>query len=91
MSRLRQLRLEANLTQRELAEKADVSERTIIGIEQGQTVPSLETLIRLRKVLGDRVVYLLDDITLKPTTRGRPKSPKRDNKQEGRGKSGGLV
>jgi transcriptional regulator with XRE-family HTH domain len=46
-SRVYELRLKANLTQAQLAEKADVSNDTISRIERGLRSPSFEVLERL--------------------------------------------
>lgn len=50
-ARLKRARLEANLTQRELARRAGVSLKTLGNAEDGQNV-SLETLLRLLQGLG---------------------------------------
>ena len=50
-SRLRRTRLNANLSQRELASRAGVSLKTLSNAEDGRNV-SLETLLRLLQALG---------------------------------------
>lgn len=50
-ARLRQARLDANLTQRELARRAGVSLKTLGNAEDGQNI-SLETFLRLLQGLG---------------------------------------
>ena len=45
--KLRELRLERNLTQQELAEKVDLVKATISAYEQGTKYPSIEALIKL--------------------------------------------
>ncbi len=76
MSKLRALREAAEMTREQLAEAAGLTSRTIAGIELGETLPSLQTLARLRQVLGDRVVELLDDIEVGAVKQklGRPKA-----------------
>jgi transcriptional regulator with XRE-family HTH domain len=45
------LRIQRNLTQEELAEKAGLSARYVQSVEAGDYFPSLPTLVRLRTVL----------------------------------------
>ena len=50
---IRKLRFFANeMTQLELAEKAEVSRQTIIALEAGKYTPSLELAFRIAKVFG---------------------------------------
>jgi transcriptional regulator with XRE-family HTH domain len=49
--RLRQLRLEANLTRKQLATEAGLSSDTVRNAENGANV-SLESLLRMLRVLG---------------------------------------
>jgi transcriptional regulator with XRE-family HTH domain len=46
------LRNSANLTQEQLAEKADVSRRYVQMIEAGQYAPTIDVASRLRTALG---------------------------------------
>lgn len=48
---LRKERLRKGLTQKELSEKAGVTERTISGLENGEYNPTVDTLRKLAKVL----------------------------------------
>lgn len=50
-SRVYELRLKANITQAQLAEKADVSNDTISRIERGLRCPSFDVLERLAEAL----------------------------------------
>ena len=50
-ARLRLARLEANLTQKALAESAGVSQKTVANAEDGQNI-SVETLLLLLRGLG---------------------------------------
>jgi putative transcriptional regulator len=53
---IRQFRFENNqMTQAELADKAGVTRQTIIAIEAGQYLPSLELAIRIAKAFGKKV------------------------------------
>jgi putative transcriptional regulator len=45
------LRNQANLTQEQLAEKADISRRYLQLIEAGHYVPTIEVAARIRKAL----------------------------------------
>lgn len=46
------LRAEANLTQREIAEKAGISESSYHGYENGYHVPSIYRTVDMLEVLG---------------------------------------
>lgn len=52
-NRIRRLRFDNNeMTQQELAEKAGCTRQTIIAIEQGKYVPSLELAFRIAEAFG---------------------------------------
>lgn len=56
---IRQLRFEnGEMTQQQLADKAAVTRQTIIAIEAGQYLPSLELAIKIARAFGKKV----DDI-----------------------------
>jgi transcriptional regulator with XRE-family HTH domain len=59
-SRLRQLRIERNLTQVELAFKGDFDRNYIGMLERGERNPSLLNLIRLSNALSLSLKDLLD-------------------------------
>jgi transcriptional regulator with XRE-family HTH domain len=44
--------MNSEMTQEKLAERADISLRYIQQLEAGQRNPSMQTLVRLRKVIG---------------------------------------
>lgn len=46
------LRAAANLTQEEVAERADISQQYISGLERGLRNPSVETIFRISQALG---------------------------------------
>ena len=52
MESIRKRRLAKGLTQKELAEKADVTESQISQIETGKRKPSFETLLKISEALG---------------------------------------
>jgi len=52
-NRIRELRqLQAGLTQEELARRCQVTRQTIIALEAGRYLPSLELAFRLARALG---------------------------------------
>ena len=57
--RLRNLRKEANLTQEELAEKADISPTFLGEVERGQKIMGLDKFISIVKALGISADYIL--------------------------------
>ncbi|RVA05348.1 helix-turn-helix transcriptional regulator [Mesorhizobium sp. M7A.F.Ca.US.001.02.1.1] len=46
------LRLAAQLTQEQVAERADISQQYISGLERGQRNPSVETVLKIAQALG---------------------------------------
>lgn len=53
---IRRFRFEnEQMTQQQLADKAAVTRQTIIAIEAGQYLPSLELAIRIARVFGKKV------------------------------------
>ena len=58
ITKVRQLRVAAGLTQQQLAERVHVSARTIISIEKGQYSPSLMLAYRMARVCGVTVEQL---------------------------------
>lgn len=57
--RIRFLRTEANLTQEELAEKADISPVYLGEVERGQKVMGVDKFINIVKALGVSADYVL--------------------------------
>ena len=65
--RLRDLRQEKHMTQKQLADKLDLVKGTISAYEQGKKYPSIEVLIKLCNVFQISADYLLglsDDMQL---------------------------
>lgn len=57
---LKHRRLELNMMQTEVAEKADISNNFYSNIERGETKPSVETLIKICKALNlslDEIIF----------------------------------
>lgn len=59
-ARIRKLRKEANFTQEELAEKADISMKYLGEIERGRGNPTLKNIEGLASVLGMEASELLN-------------------------------
>jgi putative transcriptional regulator len=59
-NRLRQLREKKGISQEKLAEMAGVTRQTIISIEGGQYVPSLELALKLGKVFRCNVESMFE-------------------------------
>lgn len=59
--RLRQLRLEAGLTQAELAKRTGIHRPNIARVEAGRHTPSLETLARLASAIGVPTTRVLSE------------------------------
>lgn len=49
---IKKIREELNMSQRELAEKAEISQQFICDIEAGRRKPSIDTAIKLARVLN---------------------------------------
>ena len=54
-------RIELDLTQTDLAEKIRAKQKSISRYENGISLPSLETLIKIAKVLKKPTSYFLDE------------------------------
>lgn len=54
-------RMALNLSQKELAEKANVTERSIYNYEQTESLPRAAIIKRLAEALDVTVAYLMDD------------------------------
>lgn len=56
-------RVEADLTQVQLAEKVKTLQKSISRYESGKSVPSLEALVKIAKALNKNASYFLDEIS----------------------------
>lgn len=61
--RVRKLRVERHLTQRELGDLAGLFHTTISELERGVTEPTIDTLNRIATALNVAVTLLLSDDT----------------------------
>ena len=57
--RIREIREELGLSQKELAEKMQVSPTNIYNYETGRTEPSIEILLKLSQILNVSIDYLI--------------------------------
>ena len=57
--RVKELRLENDLTQKELAKKLDTTNSAVCDWEKGRTQPDLEMLAKIAQLFGTTTDYLL--------------------------------
>ena len=62
MNNIKVLRAGKGMTQEELAEKAKVTRQTIIAIEKGKYVPSLELAFKICKVFDKKIEEIFKTI-----------------------------
>ena len=61
---LRELRVQHGLTQAQLADQVGVARVSIVAIENGRFIPTIETALRISKALGvpiERIFWLKDE------------------------------
>jgi transcriptional regulator with XRE-family HTH domain len=80
-SRLRELRLAANMTQEALARAASVSNNTVSKLEQGAGDPSWNTVRTLAKALGVSVAAFEVEDTVEPEPPAEPAKPDKPPKR----------
>lgn len=61
MNRLKELRMERNWTQGQLAKKVGVTRTAVVKWESGKAYPTAEKLIELARIFKCQVDYLLCD------------------------------
>lgn len=61
MNRLKELRMERNWTQGQLAKKMGVTRTAVVKWESGKAYPTAEKLIELARIFKCQVDYLLCD------------------------------
>jgi putative transcriptional regulator len=62
---IKEIRTNMGLTQAQLAELVGVARVSIIAIENGRYIPTIETALRIKKALGvpiEQIFWLKDDI-----------------------------
>lgn len=59
---IRDLRKKRHMTQKELADKCEVTRQYVVMIERGQVNPSIKLLKKISTVLDVDIHYLLDNI-----------------------------
>ena len=59
--RIRELREDRDLTQKELARKAGLTQANVSKIEKGISRPTIDTLIKLARALGRQLTVRLDE------------------------------
>lgn len=69
--RIRKRRRSLRMTQQELANRVYCTKAMISQIERGKALPSIDLLVRIAKVLGERPGYFLDP----EDERGHPTTP----------------
>jgi len=62
INNIKVLRAEKEMTQEDLAEKAKVTRQTIIAIEKGKYVPSLELAFKICKVFDKKIEEIFKTI-----------------------------
>ena len=67
-ARLQELRATAGFSQRELAARMGTSCAAISNLENGNTAPTLGTLVRLAEALGCNVTDLVEVLNRNPPT-----------------------
>ena len=63
-NKIKELRADLNMTQAELAEQVGVARVSIVSIETGRFIPTIETALRISLVLDtpvDQIFWLKDD------------------------------
>ena len=58
--RLRYIRKEFGYTQKELAEKIELTERQYCNIECGRSIPSLDTIIKIADIYNVSIDYIVE-------------------------------
>lgn len=62
---IKEIRTNMGLTQAQLAELVGVARVSIIAIENGRYIPTIETALRINKALGvpiEQIFWLKDDV-----------------------------
>ncbi|MFG1225588.1 helix-turn-helix domain-containing protein [Xanthobacter wiegelii] len=76
-SNLRRYRLQAGLSQEEIAERMSVDRAYVSGLERGRRNPTLSTLVSAAQALGVPVATLLTEETTSEVASKRVRAPRR--------------
>ena len=66
--KLKELRTGCNLTQYQIATQINLDRSTYTYYETGKTQPTIDTLIKLAKIFGVSIDFLLDYANIEPST-----------------------
>ena len=61
---IKELRTDLGFTQAQLAERVGIARVSIVSIENGRFIPTIETALRISRALGapiDKIFWLKDD------------------------------
>lgn len=58
--KLKELRKDMGYTQKEISKKLNISERQYINIEKGNSIPSLETIIKIADIYNISIDYITE-------------------------------
>jgi len=64
-NRLQELRTKLGMTQSQLADQVGVARVSILSIEKGHFIPTIETALRISQVLGvpvEEIFWIKDDL-----------------------------
>jgi putative transcriptional regulator len=64
-NRLQELRTKLGMTQSQLADQVGVARVSILSIEKGHFIPTIETALRISRVLGvpvEEIFWIKDDL-----------------------------
>lgn len=64
-NKIKELRTDLGITQAQLAELVGIARVSIVSIETGRYIPTIETALRISKAFGvptDQIFWLKDDI-----------------------------
>ena len=76
--KLSELRKQKKMTQLELAEQLNYSDKAVSKWEQGESLPGIEVLYKLSKLYGVSLDYLVGEETVKPSRSNQSNLQKRN-------------
>ena len=75
--RLCELRKENNLTQAQVAEKLNYSDKAVSKWEKGDSIPSVEILKKMSELYGSSIGYIVGEVDAAPKTNSKGKNLRR--------------